>query len=88
MNLDWTKNLKTEKEIEDFKNSLRGSRRILDRLTELLNEYEKSLNRSELNTKAFEDPNWAYLQAYKNGYRACLEKLKELIDLDQKILKI
>lgn len=79
MYLDWTKHLKTEEDKKEFEQYLVGSPRIFNRLDDILAEYEKSLDRSEVDPKSFDQPNWDYRQAYKNGYRACLMKMKELI---------
>lgn len=79
----WTKNLKTEEEKENFNNQLLGARPVLERLYQLLDEKEVELDRSERNLKAYENPNWAYLQAHKNGCASMLQSVKELINLDQ-----
>ena len=79
----WTSHIKDPNEKFDFEKSIFGSRRILDRLRQLLKEEENSLEASELSVASFDSPNWAYKQAYKNGYRSCLNVLKKLIDLDQ-----
>lgn len=83
MKTAWTKNLKTEEEVERFNNALAGSQVVLDRLAELITEKEIELNRSMLTLKSFERPNWALETAYKNGYASALLALKELINLDQ-----
>jgi len=79
----WTKNLKTEEEQDNFNNLLLGARPVLERLMELLNEKEQSLEGSERSVKAYENPNWAYLQAHKNGCASMLTSIKTLINLDQ-----
>lgn len=83
MYIGWTKHLKDEEEKKRFENEIQGSRRVLDRLWLLLDEEEHTLDRSELDIKNFDQPNWEYKQAYKNGYRASIRTLKKLIDLDQ-----
>lgn len=79
----WTKNLKSPEEKDRFENSLKGSKIVLDRLTELLTEEESEIDRSELNVDTYETSNWASKQAHKNGQRASLRKIKNLINLDQ-----
>jgi hypothetical protein len=79
----WTKNLKTDQEKDNFNNQLLGARPVLERLMELLNEKEYSLESSERSVKAYETPNWAFLQAHKNGCASMLTSIKELINLDQ-----
>ena len=83
MNLMWTKNLRTSEEKERFENSLQGSRIVLDRLMELLNEEEEGLNRSEISIDSYSTPNWAEKQAHQNGQRSMLRKIKSIINLDQ-----
>jgi hypothetical protein len=87
MYLDWTKHLTDVKEQDRFQKSVLGSKQVLDRLGAILKEYEKSLDRSETDVSTYETPNWDYKQAHKNGYRACLTKIRDLINLDQRIIK-
>lgn len=79
----WTKNLKTPEEKERFENSLKGSRLVLERLAQMLDEEEADIDRSEMNLDTYSTPNWAEKQAHKNGQRSMLRKIKNLISLDQ-----
>jgi hypothetical protein len=79
----WTKNLRTEEDKKRFESTLQGSKIILDRLQQLLEEEEKDIDYSETNLGTYETPNWAAKQAHKNGQRAMLQKIKSLINLDQ-----
>jgi hypothetical protein len=79
----WTKHLKTEEEKERFKNSVLGSKTVLRRLQELLDEVEDDLDKTELNTKIYDIPNWDYRQADMNGFRRCLRTIRSIINLDQ-----
>ncbi len=83
MKSDWTKNLKNTDEQEIFRQRVFSSKEVLDRVNDLLKEWEGQLDKSETDPTVFNTPNWAYLQAYKNGYRAGLNKMKELTTLDQ-----
>lgn len=87
MNLDWTKHLHEEQEIKDFKEGMQRNKWLLDRLAEILKGYEKSLSRAETNPNSFDIPNWYERQIFQNGYRACLNKIQDLIDLDNRIIK-
>lgn len=78
----WTKNLKTKSEQDNFNNQLLGARPVLERLTEILTEKEAELDRSERSLKAYDNPNWAYQQAHKNGFASSIAALKEIINLD------
>lgn len=79
----WTRNLKTAEEKERFENTLKGSKIVLDRLHQMLSEEEADIDYSETNLKTYETPNWAAKQAHKNGQRAMVRKIKQLISLDQ-----
>lgn len=81
----WTKHLANEKDKDDFKRTLQGSRTVLNRLKAIMDEDENSLTKNEISPKVFEDPNWAYKQAYANGYRSCLRLMKTLVDIDNQI---
>ena len=82
MYIGWTKHLVDPKSKEEFEKDVYGSKRILDHLMLLLLEEENTLDRTEMDVKAFDNPNWAYKQAYKNGYRKAISILKTMIDLD------
>lgn len=79
----WTSHLKVEDK-KQFEDEVKGSKRVLDRLKDILNESEKELDRSETNPKTYDIPNWDYRQAHNNGYRQCLYIMKKIVDLDQK----
>lgn len=83
MQTAWTKNLKSDVDQLHFQNSLRGAKKVLERLSDLLDEEEASIDRSELNVDTYDTASWSYKQAHKNGQRAMLRKIKNLITLDQ-----
>ena len=85
--VEWAKHLKTAKEKEDFEKYVLGSRALMTRLKEILDEKEKSLDRSEASLEAYSLPNWDYRQAHKNGIRDALQWLKQLVDLDRQSVK-
>lgn len=80
----WTQHLDTEEERVKFEESLRGSRWLLDRLNEILLSLERGLDKQEMSPRAYDEPNWDYRQAHCNGYRQCLQTMKDLITLDRK----
>lgn len=80
----WYSNIRSEDEKERFVRSILGSKSVLDRLVQILDEEEQKIERSELDISTYEHPNWAAKQAHKNGYRSCLSMLRKLIDVDQK----
>lgn len=81
---NWTSHLKTPQEQDNFRNEILGSKRVLERLRDILKEKDSELTRGELTPKAYDTPNWASKQAHTNGYRECLFLIKRLTDLDQK----
>ena len=78
----WTKHLKTEDEKTRFKNSVLGSKLVLERLQELIKEVEDELDNTELNTKIYDIPNWDYRQADMNGFRRALKTITKIITVD------
>lgn len=78
----WTKHLKTEDEKTRFKNEVLGSKRVLQRLQELIKETEDDLNTIELNTEIYDIPNWDYRQADMNGFRRALKTINKIITVD------
>jgi len=80
----WTKHLKSEEEKTKFKNSVLGSRVVLERLQELINEIEDEQTQIERSPKLYDMPNWDYRQAHLNGFKDCLLKIKKIITIDQK----
>lgn len=79
----WTQHLKTDEEKKRFEEAIMNSKNVLVRLDQIIEEIEETLDRSETNPKVFDSPNWAYLQAFKNGCRAGYDTIRKLIDLDQ-----
>lgn len=81
----WTKHIKDPEEKAKFELSLIHSRWILDRQTEILQEMWDSLERDEISPRAYDKPNWGPRQAHCNGFKQCLEMIKNLNNLDQRI---
>ncbi len=80
----WTKHLKTEEDKERFKNKLKGSKVVLERLQALLDEEKSGLESAEISSKIYDSPNWDYKQAHTNGFKAALKMVSKLITLDPK----
>lgn len=81
MHIDWLKHLKSEDDRKKFVNSLMGSRDILDRLTDLVEEREATIHRSSIDRTTFDNPNWAYTEAYRLGQLAAYSNIKNLTNL-------
>lgn len=82
----WTKHLPTEQDKKQFEEVVRRSTAAFERLTQLVEEDEKAVERSIIDPNDFDSPSWAAKQAYYNGFKACLYKYKKLLNLDQKEL--
>ena len=80
----WTKHLKTEEEKENFKEGLKRCGWVFDRLKELIDEREQDLDDIETSLAAYDNANWAYRQAHKNGYRSHMKRMKKLLTFDHK----
>ena len=79
----WTQHLKDPRDQEKFKEQVILSVEVLRRLKDILTEFEDSLTRTETTVNVYSSPSWAYEQAHKNGNRETIQKVKQLIDIDQ-----
>lgn len=77
----WTKHL-PEEEKDRFKNSVLGSKLVLNRLQALINEMKEDAERTELDTRVYDIPNWDYRQADTNGFKRALKLVSKIINLD------
>lgn len=77
----WTKHLKDPAEQDRFQNSVLGSKVVLDRLIDILEEAKVSIEDKEISSKVYDSPNWAYRQAHVNGFKSCLAVINKLINV-------
>jgi hypothetical protein len=75
----WFTHLGNEESRNDFRRTLFSSKIVLKRLKNILEEEKKSLENSETSGKDFEDGNWAYKQAFRNGERRGLRIVEDLL---------
>lgn len=75
----WTKNLKSDKEKEDFKQALLHDTLILGRLKELIDEFIVELENSRESAEGYKEPNWAYKQADTVGGIRNLKRIRNLL---------
>ena len=80
---NWTNHLKEDKEKQNFLNEVKSSRRVLERLSTMLDDLDKSQERIELSAEFYTLPNWEYRQSNVNGFRRALNLVKTIIKLDQ-----
>lgn len=78
----WTDHLDTADKKLDFKQHIKSSAPVLERLREIIQKEYATLDEFELSKKAFDTPNWAERQAFNNGYRSCLNLINKVTDID------
>lgn len=80
MKLKWTQDIKDPKEKTKFKESIRNSKFILDKLSQICyNMLEENRTSS---TKDYDSPGWAFRQADKVGYERALRDIIKLLQID------
>ncbi len=77
----WTKHLTDEEDKEKFRNKVLGSKIVLERIKDLMADDLKAIEADEISVDAYDNANWAYRQAHRNGYKNALRKLNILLDL-------
>lgn len=82
---EWISHLKTNGDKQNYIESIKRVRWVLDDLKNIYDGRINSLDRNETSTKQFDNPNWAYKQAFNNGFRSALEICRKYVDLDQQI---
>jgi hypothetical protein len=75
---EWFRHL-PEDEQKEFIEQVIASRRVLARLTALLNEKEANLDRGEASKETYENAGYPFWQAHVNGRRAELKELRQLL---------
>ena len=82
--IQWTKHIRDEKEKEEFLLILQNSSTVINRLRDILVEELTGINNSECSISDFEDASWSHKQAYRNGERARIKKLLDLLQPERK----
>lgn len=75
----WFTHLGGKEKQDEFRRSVFAARPVLRRLKNILEEEKKSMEISETSPKDFEDGNWAYKQAFRNGERRGLRIVEDLL---------
>lgn len=84
MNNLWFKGKNTS-EKEEIKNILLNSKKTLDIVSNLVyNMYVECISKGT-SRKDFENPSWAYQQAYELGRQSAYEQLLKLLEADQSL---
>jgi len=75
----WLKNISDKTKRDEAEVIIRNSTTALSRLYDLLEEKEQSINSQEASITDFDNPSWAFKSAFRNGQRASLKEIKELL---------
>lgn len=75
---NWTQGL-NEVEKEDFTKLLKNSSIVLGRLEEIVQTLDSSVSNQELKEEDYNNPSWAYKQAFRNGQRSAYNKVLKLL---------
>lgn len=77
----WTSHLKTQEDKDGFTNTVYNHSNdvVLMRLRSIIQRAIESCETAERSVKAYDVPNWAYLQADSNGSIRALKQLDDLL---------
>lgn len=75
----WTEHIKDPEKKKEFEKLLRHSNLSLGRLKEIAEDLLASLNRIEVKSEVYDNPNWAYKQADTNGMRRAYANIIQLL---------
>lgn len=81
---NWTNHLKEPEEKERFRKYIYGSKAILERQSQIIDDELNQLDQLETDKDQYNCPSWAALQADRNGFRRAMKLVKKLNTLDQK----
>ena len=80
MKTDWFKGIADEQEIDKIKSSVKSSRLVLERLSNLMEEKIKELDAIHAND--YDSPSWAAKQAHINGLKEAYRKVIALCKIN------
>jgi len=84
MNIKWFIGIPKDKK-DDAEKFIRNSTFMADRLQTIINQMKAELESQEISESSFEDPNWAYKQAYIAGQRKVLSSFTDLLSFKEKL---
>lgn len=83
MYVQWTSNLGDTEDKLRFEKTILSAKPVLDRQLEIIDELKAELELNSEGVTQFEVPSWSQKQAYLLGYKAGLNKIASLINLDK-----
>jgi hypothetical protein len=78
--LVWLKDFPDDKEKQDFEEILRNNTRLFTVLRRIIDDFEEQMDLEESTTNDYSDSSWPYKQAFRNGQRTALRRIKLLTD--------
>ena len=82
-----TSHIQDEKEVEEFEYSVRQSRLVLDRLSQIIEGERMELLKRSRKLENYKNPSWAMQQADMIGsdrtYLTCLSKIEDLLEVSK-----
>lgn len=81
MHTIWTKHLETDGEKKNLTDAILGAAIPFHRLNQLLNEKLAEIERSSENVKQYQNPNWAFETAHKNGMVSAYKAVIDLVTI-------
>lgn len=77
----WTKHLPHgSKEKETFEKSVRNAAHVLERLRDVIEEYEIEIYQKESSESDYGE-GWQFLQAHRNGKKEAFKTIKRLVEI-------
>ena len=76
----WTQHLKTEEEKESFRQALKNSSLLRDRLLRILSDRFDSVERKGFREEDYAEAGWETLQAFRNGRLSTYKEVADLFD--------
>lgn len=80
LSLEWTMGMTPEEKVS-FEQILRNNSQLVRRINEILDQWDREIEKAEFSIKDFDTPNWKYRQVFRNGDRSRIKKVKDLFTL-------
>lgn len=77
----WLQGLKTSKEQEEFVQNVLNSKKVLDKLAEIV--YNKCISEEKVSTTDYDSPSWSHKQAHLNGKAEVYRFLLDLLQIKE-----
>lgn len=80
LSVEWTQGMDPEQK-KAFEQNIRNNSVLVNRFLEIIDRWEKETTARELTIDDFKEPNWANKQAFRNGDKSRIKKVKDLFTL-------